>query len=94
MMRKQPRTWFKSVPEKLLVSITNDHRLRSCITGNCYVQFWIGGGESDLSADHTLLKRALEIYERVLGADHPDTVIIRDNYAALVRQIEADGAQS
>jgi retron-type reverse transcriptase len=35
------------------VSISNDHRLRSCITGNCYVQFWIGGGESDLSADHT-----------------------------------------
>jgi retron-type reverse transcriptase len=35
------------------VSIPNDQRLRSCITGNCYVRFWIGGGESALSADHT-----------------------------------------
>ena len=35
------------------MSIPNDHRLRSCITGNCYVQFRIGGGGSDLSADHT-----------------------------------------
>src|SRR5260370_30035555 len=53
MMRKQPKIWFISRPWRLLVSIPNDHRLRSCVTRKCHAQFWIGGGESDLSADHT-----------------------------------------
>src|SRR5215831_3040081 len=53
MMRKQPKIWFVSRPGRLLVSISNDHRLRSCVTRKCHAQFWIGGGESDLSADHT-----------------------------------------
>jgi tetratricopeptide (TPR) repeat protein len=38
-----------------------------------------------------LLKRALEIYETQLGADHPHTVIIRANYTACSRKMEADG---
>jgi len=53
MMRKQPKIWSISRPGRLLVSISNDHRLRSCVTRKCHAQFWIGGGESDLSADHT-----------------------------------------
>jgi hypothetical protein len=56
MMRKQPKIWFISRPWGLLVSIPNDHRLRSCVTRKCHAQFWIGGGESDLSADHTYHK--------------------------------------
>ena len=35
------------------VSISNDHTLKSWMKGNFHVQFGIGGGESDLSADHT-----------------------------------------
>ena len=35
------------------VSISNDHTLKSWMKGNFHVQFGIGGGESNLSADHT-----------------------------------------
>src|SRR5437762_1092860 len=86
MMRKQPKTWKRSVPQKLLVSITNDHRLRSCITGKCYVLFCIGGGEIDLCADHICsLSYYMDLYQARrptllkrrggLVSDHPDPVV-------------------
>jgi hypothetical protein len=31
----------------------NDHTLRSRMKGDFHVRFWIGGGESNLPADHT-----------------------------------------
>jgi hypothetical protein len=30
-----------------------------------------------------LYQRALAIYERVLGPDHPTTVLVRENYASM-----------
>src|SRR6266566_9298763 len=35
------------------VSITHDHTLKSRVKGNFHARFGIGGGESDLSADHS-----------------------------------------
>ncbi len=40
----------------LLVSITNDHTLKSRMMGNYHVRFGSGGGESDLSANHNRLR--------------------------------------
>jgi tetratricopeptide (TPR) repeat protein len=34
-----------------------------------------------------LYKRALAIYEEQLGTEHPDTYIVRSNYAALLREM-------
>jgi tetratricopeptide repeat protein len=42
-----------------------------------------------------LYRRALAIFERSLGSDHPETVVCRDNLASLLRrqgrQMESDG---
>lgn len=37
----------------LLVSITNDHTLKSRMMGNYHVRFGSGGGEGDFFANHT-----------------------------------------
>ena len=35
-----------------------------------------------------LLKEAVEIMERVLGAEHPNTKIMRDNYERLLAEVK------
>ncbi len=37
-----------------------------------------------------LYRRVLEVYERVLEANHPSTQIVRDNYTALQCKLETD----
>jgi hypothetical protein len=39
--------------------------------------------QGDLAAARPLLKRALAINEKALGPDHPDTLMVRRNLAAL-----------
>lgn len=50
----------KSTNLRTLVSISNDHTLKSCMKGNFHVQFGIGGEKSDLLADHTRKTSTLE----------------------------------
>ena len=38
-----------------------------------------------------LLKKAVEIMERVLGAEHPNTKIMRENYEGLLADINEKG---
>ncbi|HLQ28309.1 MAG TPA: hypothetical protein VK140_03620 [Ktedonobacteraceae bacterium] len=52
-MRKPPRIERESLNTKRLVSITDDHTLRSRVLGNSHARFWIGGGGGDPVADHT-----------------------------------------
>src|SRR6266446_3579715 len=51
------RNWQKRRPFarnwRTQVSISNDHTLKSRVKGNFHARFGIGGGEGDLSADHT-----------------------------------------
>ncbi len=51
------RNWQKRKPfarnSRTQVSISNDHTLKSRVKGNFHARFGIGGGEGDLSADHT-----------------------------------------
>ena len=35
-----------------------------------------------------LYQRALAIYEKVLGPEHPDTVRVKENYSNLLQQIK------
>jgi hypothetical protein len=35
-----------------------------------------------------LLQRALAIYEKVLGSEHPETVRLKENYSNLLQQIK------
>ena len=36
------------------------------------------------------MKRALDIYEKALGPEHPSTVRVLGNYAALLRKINRE----
>jgi hypothetical protein len=47
----------------------------------------------DYAGAEALYRRALAIFERVLGPDHPHTVICRENLALLRSQIEGDNEE-
>ena len=40
-----------------------------------------------------LFKEAVEIMERVVGAEHPNTKIVRDNYQRLLAEMKEAGAE-
>jgi hypothetical protein len=42
--------------------------------------------QGDYEKAETMYKRALAIFERALGAEHPKVVACRENYASLLRK--------
>ena len=50
--------------------------------------------ESDYKSAAELMRRALSIYEAVLGADHPDSRSSRESLRVIVAKLEAGTADS
>ena len=45
-------------------------------------------GNGDYEGTKLYYERALGIREKVLGADHPDTVVVRENLNHLLREVK------
>ena len=53
--------------------------------------FWLYRAQGRYAEAVPMLKQAAEIMERVLGAEHPNTKVVRENYQRLLAEMKDSG---